>query len=65
VVQGAFQRTLGRRHPAAGRRPHADRGSPDASDASHDLLGAQGIVWSRSGKGECLDKAGAERCFGS
>jgi len=56
---------LGRRHPAAGRRHHADRGSQYVSDADQDLLGAHRIVCRMSGKGECLDNAVAERCFGS
>src|SRR5262249_36759174 len=44
---------------------HSDRGSQYASYAYQGLLVAHGIVWSRNGKGECLDNAVAERCFGS
>ena len=65
LVQDTLQMALGRRHPAAGRLHHADRGSQYASDAYQDLLVAHGIVCSMSGKGECLDNAGAERFFGS
>jgi putative transposase len=65
VGQDTLQMALGRRHPAAGLLHHADRGSPDASDAYQDLLVAHGIVCSMSGKGACLDNAVAERFFGS
>ena len=65
LVQDTLQMALGRRHPAAGLLHHSDRGSQYASYAYQDLLGAHGIVCSMSGKGECLDKAVAERFFGS
>ena len=60
----ARARALGRRQPEAGLMPQSDRGSQSASPADRELLVDQGIAWSRSGKGECLDQAGAERFFG-
>jgi transposase InsO family protein len=65
LVQATLQRARGRRHPSAGLLHHADRGSQYASDAYQDLLADHGMVCSMSGRGECLDNAGAERCFGS
>ena len=63
-VQDAWRRALGRRHPSAGLRHHADRGSPYASHAYQDILADHGIVCRMSGQGECLDHAVAERFFG-
>jgi putative transposase len=64
VVQDTWQMALGRRHPVAGLRHHADRGRQDASHASQDRLADHGIVCRMSRQGECLDHAGAERFFG-
>jgi putative transposase len=65
LVQEALQMALGRRHPAAGLLHHSDRGSQYASHAYQDVLATCGIIGSMSEKGECLDKAVAERFFGS
>jgi transposase InsO family protein len=64
VVTDALELALGRRQPDAGLRHQRDRGSQYASHAYRGLLAAHGIAWSMSGKGECLDHAVAERCFG-
>jgi transposase InsO family protein len=50
---------------SSGLLHHADRGSQYASHASQDMLADHGIVCRMSGKGECLDNAGAERFCGS
>jgi len=42
-----------------------DRSSQDASHAHQSPLKDHGMVCRMSGKGECLDKAVAERFFGS
>jgi putative transposase len=65
VVQDALRMARGRRPPAAGLMHHADRGSQYARHAYQDPLADQGSVCRLSGKGECLDHAVAERCFGS
>jgi putative transposase len=65
LVPDAWQMALGRRSPAAGFRHHSDRGRHDARHADQTICAAHGIVWSMSEKGECLDHAVAERCFGS
>jgi transposase InsO family protein len=65
VVQHACEMALGRRRPAAGLVHHSDRGRQYASQAYRTLLADHGIVWSMSGKGDCLENAGAERFFGS
>jgi putative transposase len=65
LVQDAWQMALGRRSPAAGFMPHADRGSQDASHAYQAMFADQGIVCRMREQGECLDHAVAERFFGS
>jgi putative transposase len=65
LVKGALEMALGRRHPEAGLIHHTDRGSQYASHAYRDMLSANAIVCSMSGKGDCLDNAVAERFFGS
>jgi transposase InsO family protein len=66
LVQDALQMALGRRSPSAGFRHHSDRGSPQyASHAYPVMLADHGIVCRMTEKGECLDKAVAERFFGS
>ncbi|HEY7491970.1 MAG TPA: hypothetical protein VIH59_12785 [Candidatus Tectomicrobia bacterium] len=55
---------VGRRQPAPGLLHHTERGSQDACQAYQGLLAAQGLRCSMSRKGECLDNAVAERCFG-
>jgi putative transposase len=64
LVQDALQMALGRRSPAAGFMPHADRGTQYASHAYQAMLADHGIVWSMREKGECRDHAVAERFFG-
>jgi transposase InsO family protein len=64
VVRDALEMAWGRRQPAPGLRPHSDRGAQYASHISRELLADRGIACSMSGKGECLDNAVAERCFG-
>ena len=63
-VRGALERALGRRQPEAGLMHQSDRGSQYASHVSRELLADRGIVCRMSGKGDCLDKAVAERFFG-
>ena len=65
VVPEAWRMAVGRRQPAAGLLPHADRGSQYACQAYHQLRAAHGICCRRSAQGECRDNAVAERCFGS
>jgi putative transposase len=65
LVEDTLRMALGRRQPAAGLLHHADRGSPYASHGSQDMLATHGIVCRMSRKAECLDKAVAERFFGS
>jgi transposase InsO family protein len=65
LVTDALQMALGRRQPDMGLIHHSDRGSQYASHAYRELLADHGIECSMSGKGECLDKAVAERFFGS
>jgi putative transposase len=64
LVQDAWQMALGRRSPPTGLMHHSDRGSQYASHAYQAMLADHGIVCSMSEKGECLDKAVAERFFG-
>jgi putative transposase len=65
LVQDALQMALGRRSPSAGLRHHSDRGSQYDSHAYQAMVANRGIVCSMREKGECLDNAVAERCFGS
>jgi putative transposase len=65
LVEDTLRMALGRRQPAAGLLHHADRGSPYASHGSQDMRATHGIVCRMSRKAECLDKAVAERFFGS
>jgi putative transposase len=65
LVTRALEMALGRRQPAAGLIHHSDRGSQYASHAYREMLADHGIACSMSGKGDCLDKAVAERFFGS
>ena len=51
------------RRPAAGLVVHSDRGSQYASDQYQALLTEHGFVCSMSRKGNCWDKAIAERFF--
>ena len=64
-VRKALERALGRRQPGAGLRHQSDRGAQSARQADRGMLSAQGLACSRRGKGECFDKAVAERFFGS
>jgi transposase InsO family protein len=65
LVTGALEMALGHCQPAAGLMHHSDRGSQYASHAYRAMLADHRMAWSMSGKGECLDKAVAERFFGS
>jgi putative transposase len=65
LVTEALEMALGRRQPEAGLIHHSDRGSQYASPAYRERLVDHGIACSMSGTGECLDKAVAERFFGS
>jgi putative transposase len=65
LVTRALEMARGRRQPEAGLLHQSARGSPYACHAYRGLLAEHGIACSMSGKGECLDNAGAERCFGS
>jgi putative transposase len=64
LVPAALRMALGRRQPAAGVLPHAERGRQDACHASQQLLAAQGLRWRMSEKGAGLDHAVAERFVG-
>jgi putative transposase len=65
LLREAWEMALGRRQPGAGLTHHSDRGAQYASHTSRGILAAHGIACSRSGKGEGLANAVAERCFGS
>jgi putative transposase len=65
MVQEAWHMALGRRQPSVGLLQHSDRGSQDACHAYQRLLDTHGIGCRLSRQGECLDKAVAERFFGS
>ena len=65
LVSDALQMALGRRQPDRGLIHHSDRGAQYACHAYRELLTDHGIACSRSGKGDCLDNAVAERFFGS
>ena len=65
LVQEALVRAWGHHRPAVGLLPPADRGSPYARHAYRDVLSAHGMVCRMRDKGACLDKAVAERFFGS
>ena len=65
LVENTLRMALGRRQPVAGLLHHSDRGSQYASHTYQDMLATHGIVCSMSRKGEGLDNAVAERCFGS
>jgi putative transposase len=65
LVQNALEMALGRRRPSTGLLHHADRGRQYASHVYRNWLADYGIICSRSGKGDCLDNAVAERFFGS
>jgi putative transposase len=60
----ALKMALGRRRPDAGLMHHSDRGSQYASHAYRGLLADHGMACSRSGKGDGLENAVAERFFG-
>ena len=64
LVVDALSMALTRRRPAAGLLAHSDRGSPYASEHYQRVLGAEGIVCSMSGVGQCWDNAPMESFFG-
>jgi putative transposase len=65
LVTNALKRAVGRRNPTPGLMHHSDRGAQYAAQAYRRLLSDDGIECSMSRKGDCLDKAVAERFFGS
>jgi hypothetical protein len=65
LVRDALAMALGRRQPEAGLIHHSARGSQYARHADREIWADHGIACSMSGKGACLDKAVAERFFGS
>jgi putative transposase len=65
LVRDALKMALGRRQPERGLIHQSDRGAQYACHAYRELLTEHGIACSMSGKGDCLDKAVAERFFGS
>ncbi len=64
-VSQALELAVGRRQPASGLLHHSDRGRQDAGHASRDHLRDNGMTCRRSGTGDGLDHAVAERFFGS
>jgi putative transposase len=65
LVTGALEMARGRRQPEAGLMHQSARGSQYASHASRELVADHGLACRMSGKGDGLDHAVAERCFGS
>lgn len=63
-VSDALEMARGRRQPERGLIHQSDRGAQYACPASRDLLTEHGMACSRRGKGDGLDKAGAERFCG-
>lgn len=64
LVVDALEMALARRRPGAGLLAHSDRGSQYASEHYQRVLGAEGIVCSMSGVGQCWDNAPMESFFG-
>jgi putative transposase len=63
-VPAAFARALGRRWPPPGLVHHRARGAQYARHASRALRADHGMPCRMRGKGDGLDTAVAERCFG-
>ena len=64
-VQEAVRMARGRRGPAPGLMPHADRGRQYACGADQARFAAQGLRGRMSRQGAGLDNAVGERFFGS
>jgi putative transposase len=63
LVCAAWHMALGRRRPPRGLVHHSDRGSQYTSDRYQRLLGAQGVTFSMSRRGNCFDNAPTESFF--
>ncbi len=63
LAMRALEMALKRRCPDAGLLHHSDQGSPYASEAYQDVLGARGITCSMSRRGNCYDNAVMESFF--
>ena len=65
IVVNALNMALGQRRPKGDLIHHSDRGSQYMSDDFQELLEANGITCSMSGKGSCYDNAVVESFFAS
>lgn len=65
IVEKALRMTLYQRQSDFGLLHHSDRGSQYASHQIRDILEANRIMVSMSGKGECYDNAVMESFFGT
>jgi transposase InsO family protein len=63
LVCAAWHMALGRRRPPRGLVHHSDRGSQYTSDRYQRLLGAHGVTFSMSRRGNCFDNAPTESFF--
>ena len=63
-VVDALEMALARRRPSVGLLAHSDRGSQYAGEHYQRVLGAEGIVCSMSGVGQCWDNAPMGSFFG-
>jgi transposase InsO family protein len=63
VVCAAWHMAWGRRRPPRGLVHHSDRGSQYTSDRYQGLLGAHGVTFSMSRRGNCFDNAPTESFF--
>jgi putative transposase len=65
LVESALRMALYRRQPHFGLLHHSDRGSQYASHQIRNILAANRILVSMSGKGDCYDNAVMESFFGT
>ena len=65
LVEKALRMALYRRQPAFGLLHHSDRGSQYASHQIRNILNANRVQVSMSGKGDCYDNAVMESFFGT
>jgi len=65
LVEKALRMALYRRQPDFGLLHHSDRGSQYASHQIRDILNANRVQVSMSGKGDCYDNAVMESFFGT
>ena len=65
LVLAALRMAIGARQPEGSLIHHSDRGVQYMSDDFQDLLKANGITCSMSGKGSCYDNAAVESFFAS